>query len=261
MNLHTPDLSRSGSQALHEQLSARLRALIEQGEHGTKLPTEEELVRAFDVSRTTVRRAIQTLVTEGILVRRQGMGTFIARPNVVQSLDRLSPFVDAFASVESVETRLLDFRWIAGEEVPDEFAGPSGEALTFRRLYLTDGVPHALVHIRLPDDVGHRISRAQLEEHPIYHVLQNELALKLQRAQITVASEAAEPDVADALEVPSMTPLLVLRRVTFSDDGRPVEVGTHYLLPDVYRLRLTVSGGELAPLIWLPNHKTKPESR
>lgn len=92
-------LERESDRSLYEQITDRLRQqLIEGREVGEQLPTEEELVRAYAVSRSTVRKAIQRLVAEGMLVRRQGKGTFFARrtPRIIHAIDRLAPFVDTF---------------------------------------------------------------------------------------------------------------------------------------------------------------------
>jgi GntR family transcriptional regulator len=251
------ELSRASQFALHEQITEHLRGLVQAREPGTKLPTEDELVRRFGVSRTTVRRAIDTLVQEGKLVRRRGLGTFIAGQHLVKSLDHLSPFVSAFDHDESVEARLLHFGWVGGDAVPKSLGGPEQEALVFRRLYLTDDAPHALVHSLVLGDIGRDITRGHLEAHPIYHVLQNDLGLKLAQAQLEVSCQTAEPEIAQLLAVAPGSPLLILERVTALDDGRIVEVGTHYLLPDIYRLNLTVRDGALPPLIRLP-HPRKP---
>jgi GntR family transcriptional regulator len=246
------ELTRESPLALHEQLSGLLRTLVEGAGSESRIPSEEELVRTFQVSRTTVRRAIETLVDEGVLIRRQGRGTFLARPQVVQSLDQLRPFVDAFADDASVQARLINFGWISGIAVPAAIGGPEAQALKFERLYLSDDVPHALVRGLVTEELGRQIRRAQLEAHPIYHVLQNELHVVLREARVTVRCELAEPEIADWLKLDASSPLLVLERVTLTDGGRAVEVASHYLLPEVYRLRLTVAGGELPPLMRFP---------
>lgn len=252
--LHEPssELERSGVFALHEQLSDRLREFARAAERGTRLPSEAELVQIYKVSRVTVRRAIETLVEEGLLVRRHGRGTFVGQLRV-QTLDRLRPFVDAFGDDPGVEARLISYGWLSGESVPAALGGPEAPALSFRRLYLTDGAPHALVQVMVSEAIGRRLQRAQLESHPIYHVLQNELELKLREARIEVSCEPADADVAAALELAVGAPILVLERTTVDTAGVPVESATHYLRPDTYQLQLTVDGGALPPVMRLPS--------
>lgn len=248
-------LDRSSPRALHEQLSEHIRGLIgDLGGEG-RLPSEDELGRRFDVSRATVRRAVETLVSEGALVRRQGRGTFVARPHVVGHLDRLGPFVEAFTGDEDVEARLLSFAWVSAAQLDSrsDALAPDGDVLAFERLYLTDGVAHALVRVIVPAEIGRRITRAQIEHHPIYHVLRDQLHLTLREAHIALRCEPASPGVAGALGLEDHSSVLVLERSTTGGDGGVVEVATHYLRPDVYQLELTARGGSLPRLIRLPS--------
>lgn len=247
-------LNRSSPMALHEQLSGRIRALIDdEASDEARLPSEDALARTFQVSRATVRRALETLVAEGSLVRRQGRGTFIARPHVIRHLDRLGPFVESFSDNDSVQTRLASFAWVKPDavDVPAALAA-AAQVLMFERLYLTDGAAHALVRVMLPEDIGRQITRAQVEESPIYHVLRDELDVNLQEAQVTVRCEPGGAEVARLLGVAPQSALLVLQRSTAGDDGRVVEAATHFLRPDAYQLELTARGGSLPRLIRLP---------
>ena len=94
-------LQRESATSLYEQIADRLRQHVSAGEAGGQLPTEEALMRMFDVSRSTVRKAVQRLVNEAVLVRRQGKGTFVSQPmpKIVHSIDRLAPFMETFRQV------------------------------------------------------------------------------------------------------------------------------------------------------------------
>lgn len=244
-------LVRASASTLHEQLSAELRAFVQRQAIDTKLPTEEDLMEIYGVSRTTVRRALQTLVEEGLLVRRQGKGTFVAPAPVVQSLDRLMPFAASLTSEGEREALLVDSRWLSGDEVPAALGGPDARVFGFRRLYLVEGRPHALFHSMVPEALGHHIGRADLEDQPIYHVLQKQLGITLSRADFTISCRQADEAIAELLSVKPDTPLLILRRVTFDDHGAAVESATHWLLPDMHRLQLSVGSHGLAPLLKL----------
>lgn len=243
---------------MHEQLAAELRAFVQRQAVDTKLPTEEELLEAYGVSRTTVRRALQTLVEEGLLVRHQGKGTFVAQSPVVQSLDRLMPFAASLETKGEREARLVDLGWLTGEEVPTALGGPDGRAFGFRRLYMVEQRPHALIHSMVPEVLGRQISRTDLEAQPIYHVLQKQLGITLHHADFTISCRQADETIAELLSVKPDTPLLILRRVTFDDHGAAVESATHWLLPDAHRLQLSVDSHGLAPLLELRADTSSP---
>jgi len=239
-----PPLRRSSARALHEQLSDRLRA--EFGSDyavGDQVPTEEEIGRAYDLSRVTVRRAIQTLVDQGVLVRRQGKGTFIAppRPRIVYAIDRFGPFLDAFPPGEPVKVRLLHFARSTDKALGAVFDDARSGVLVYERLYHTAGTPHALLRIALPMRLGDSVSRADAASMGVYQILREKLRVAPVRADFRVSSELPTAKLARALRVSSTTPLMVLERVSHDRSGRPIEQSIHYLLPEVYKLSVSVA--------------------
>jgi DNA-binding GntR family transcriptional regulator len=236
---------RSASAASkHEQLAQRLRAIARQRPPDSQMPTELELVERYGVSRTTVRRALSALVEEGLLTRRQGAGTFVAPGKLVHPLDRLRPFISIFDSAGTrPEGRILRFEWSAD---PARLSGlDTPEGLLIRRLYTVEGAPLALADIAVPGPIGLTISRAQIEEHPIYQVLQQDLGVVLGHGDITLASTGASADLAGPLDVPAGHPLLVLARTTYDKAGQIVEHAVYHLLPDRFELRLTVDAAQI----------------
>jgi GntR family transcriptional regulator len=236
-------IRRHSSASLHEQLAEQLRALVDRLAPDSRMPTELELVERYGVSRTTVRRAVGALVEDGLLVRRQGAGTFVAPQKHIHPLDQLRPFVSIFAgSGKQPEGRILRFTW---SEDPAALA-PLGskEGLLVRRLYTIDGAPQATADIAVPGHIGQRISRAQIAEHPIYQVLQDDLGLTLSHGDIRLSSVGAPPDLATPLGIDPGLPLLVMTRTTYDTESRPIEHAIYHLLPDRFELRLTVQAHE-----------------
>ena len=169
------ELERGSARALYEQLCDQLRAyLVETADAGAKLPTEESLMQTFSVSRSTVRKAVQRLVDEGVLIRRQGKGTFVARaiPKIVHSIDRLAPFFETFKQAgELLETNVIDFSWEQTPDLPQILGSWERPVLGYKRLYVSSGVPHALTQVYVPLKIGRRMSRADVEQMPIYEIL------------------------------------------------------------------------------------------
>jgi len=236
-------LTRDNARPLHEQLSDRLRTeLLFAYRAGDQIPTEEAICGTYGLSRVTVRRAMQTLVDQGVLIRRQGKGTFLAppKPRITCEIDRLGPFMAAFAaSNENVSVQLVDFSWVSGEQVPEEFNG-NDTALLYSRVYETDGSPHASLQIALPGHLGEKVSRADAVKLGIYQILQDKLRVIPWRANFIISSELPSAQLAQRLHVSPTTPLLVLERVSFDKDDKVIEKTVHHLLPEVYKLSVKV---------------------
>jgi GntR family transcriptional regulator len=237
------NLRRGDPRALHEQLSARLRTeFLATHPPGEQLPTEEAICQTYGLSRVTVRRAIQTLVDQGLLIRRQGKGTFIAppRPHITYEIDRLGPFMDAFAaSGEQVTAHLVDFYWGTEKQVPECFA-PAESVLLYERLYETGGTPHGFLQIAIPPHLGERISKADTACLGVYQILRERLGVEPYRASFNISSALPDHILAGRLGVSPTTPLLSLERISYDAKGEAVERTIHYLLPEVYKLSVNV---------------------
>lgn len=238
-------LQRDSAHALYEQIADRLRDYIaSHNEAGMQLPTEDALMQLYSVSRSTVRKAVQRLVDEAVLFRRRGKGTFVARPvpKIVHSLDRLAPFFETFRqSGEQLQTEVIDSSWENEPDLPAELSQWERPVFTFLRLYRSRGVPHALTRVRVPHDIGRRLSRADFDSSPIYDVLQSKAHVTLARADFLVSCQQPSADISRLLELSQSSFLLVLDRISRDASGKPVEMTTHFLRPDVYRLSVSLN--------------------
>ena len=236
-------LQRESATSLYEQIADRLRQHVSSGEAREQLPTEEALMQMFQVSRSTVRKAVQRLVDEAVLVRRQGKGTFLSQPTpkIVHSIDRLAPFMETFRQAgEDIHTRLIEFAWIENPDLPIELDRWERPVLGYQRLYVSRAVPHAITRIRVPLKLGSRITREEVDSTPIYDILQKKLKIKLTRAEFLVSGRQPPPEISEALEISQGSFLLVLDRITRDEAGEAVEMTTHFLRPDVYQLSVVL---------------------
>lgn len=238
-----PELRRDSPEPLHEQLAAHLRARIQEEEWPLhhKLPAEPELARTFAVSRGTLRRAIRTLIEEGLLVQVHGRGTFVGATGIEQPIaQQMSSLAQALsASGIRFATRVRDLRI----EPPPERIGellvlPRGDACyRLERLRSTeDGVLALLVNY-LPTHLCPELDRNDLEHRSLYAVLEHDYRLTLASARRTFEATAARGSVAEALDVPAGHPVLYLEQVTRLQDDTPIEYSDVWIRGD--RLRLT----------------------
>jgi len=208
-------------QAIADDLRTRLTA----GEPapGGLLPSEAELCSRYDVSRVTVRRALDLLREEGLIESRQGFGWFVAVDPLRQQLARLGTIEGQLAaSGRKPERRVLDFAFVAApRRVRDVLS--AAQVLQVDRLNLADGQPFARVTVWCPEELGATLSRAQVEKAPFYELLD----LEIGRATQTIGAAAANATDAELLHVPLGSPVLRCERVTRDIDDRPILLSEH----------------------------------
>lgn len=215
---------------LYQQIKGLLVRSLETGEWkpGDAIPSEMELAARFKVSQGTVRKAIDELATENLLIRRQGKGTFVAthaEERVQYRFLRLRPD-DGGAG--SLQRRLLDCRRMrAPLDVARSLDLKSGEtAVQLRRLLLADGRPVVLDDIWLPGTPfkGLSIERLQGWRGPMYRLFETEFGVRMIRAEEKIRAVGAGQEEAEALAVPLGAPLLSVERLSFTYGDRPVEL-------------------------------------
>lgn len=237
-------LVRGSPRALYEQLADSLRdALVRRGHPGEQLPTEEALMKAYAVSRVTVRKAMDILASEGALVRRQGKGTFVARPKaqIIHAIDRLAPFAETFKRAgREVQARLIEFAWVDDPELPESVRDWELPVLSYTRAFTSDHMTHAVTREYLPRDIAEGVTRADVERMPTYDLLQKKLGIRIASGDYQVSTRPVSAQLATILDVSPSAFLLVLERNFRDLRGRIVEAATHFLRPDVYQLSVRV---------------------
>ncbi|UFN46220.1 GntR family transcriptional regulator [Nocardioides okcheonensis] len=230
-----------GPRPKHAQLSDVLAelALRDLGP-GVAIPSERELMTSYDVSRATVRKAIDSLVAGGLLQRIQGKGTFVARPRVESRLHLASFSQDMRRRGLTPSTRLLR---VDEERPPADVArtlrlGASGTAWRIDRIRLADDQPMAIEQGWYPCSLLPDLDTEDLSGS-LYTVFAERYDLVVDAAEQTLWGESAEGTTARRLEAPVHTPLLVFRRLS-SADGRPIEHVVSRYRGDRYQLHMTL---------------------
>jgi len=204
---------------------------------GSPVPPERELARDYGTSRTTVRQALAELVVEGRLLRRQGKGTFVAKPKVAQALELASYTEGMRAHGLHPQTKILEIGYIAADEDLALLLGirPGGRALRIHRLRLADGEPMSIDTSHLP---ARRFPglRKQLNRHSsLYEALSSAYGVRLTEAEETIETVLADPHSADLLAVDIGMPLLLLSRHAVDVTGKPVEWAQSWYRGDRYK--------------------------
>jgi GntR family transcriptional regulator len=227
-----PVASRTPSFApLYLQIKALLEASLEAREWrpGEPIPSEMELARRFNVSQGTVRKAIDALATDNLVVRRQGKGTFVATHTEERS--SLFRFLrirrNDGGDVQPVSRLLEVKRAKAGADAARMLAIKQADAVfVLRRVLDYAGEPVVLDEITLPAALFRGLTKARYDAYhgSMYGFFETEFGVRMLKAQEKIRAVAADTATAEILAVAPGTPLLAVDRVTLTYGDRPVEV-------------------------------------
>ena len=209
----------------YRAIADELRRRVESGDlgAGALLPSESELSAAYGVSRVTVRKALDLLRDEGLIDARQGFGWFVAADPLRQSLGRLGTIEAQLGELGvGSERRVVGFRFVDAPPRVRQVLGVDS-VLEVRRVNYADGQPFARVTVWCPEDVGAKLSRADVEASPFYELV----GVPIGSATQTIGAAAASAEDAALLAVPIGSPVLRCERITRSYDERPLLVAEH----------------------------------
>jgi DNA-binding GntR family transcriptional regulator len=236
-------LNRLSPVPLYHQLAAQLKGAISNGDlpKGTFLGNELVLADQWQVSRPTVRRAIQDLVDDGLLVRRRGVGTQVVNDQVRRPFTLTSLYEDLVASGREPVTTVLSLeRAKAPSDVAESLGIRSGtKVVHLVRLRSAGSQPLAVMHNWLPLELGGELTVEDLERRGLYALLR-EQGIRPHYAVQRLGARAASAEEAELLGVDQGAPLVTMRRAMQDDTGRPVEVGSHAYDAAHYTVEMSV---------------------
>ena len=221
-------MTASTAMPLYHQIKEDLLESIKGGglTPGDRIESEPELMDRYHVSRATVRQALGQLVAEGYLVIRRGLGTYVAEPKIRQGLLGMYSFS---REIERLGMRPGTHVQALGEEP----AGPSVAAalgirvgepvIALRRLRSADDEPMMLETSWLPVSRFPGLADRDMEHARLYDVLADEYGVRPTRAREEFEPVLLSSDEARLLGKHAGDPALLLERVAFDADGRPVE--------------------------------------
>lgn len=215
---------------LYRQIRQLIVSALDQGEWkpGELIPSEMDLAARFQVSQGTVRKAIDELAAENLLVRRQGKGTFVATHHEARAQYRFLRVQSDSGPDVPAQSRFLECRPMrASAEIAGQLELKTGDPVVFvRRLLSFDAVPTVLDDIWLPGAAFRGLTAERLSQYhgPLYGLFETEFGTRMIRAEERIRAVAAEGDVIEFLGVDSGAPLLLVERLSYSYGDRPVEI-------------------------------------
>jgi GntR family transcriptional regulator len=215
---------------LYQQIKALITQSLQSGEWkpGELIPSEVELAARFKVSQGTVRKAIDELAAENLVVRRQGKGTFVATHHEARAHFRFLKLMPDEGVPHHPDNRFLEVKRIrAAAEVARLLDLKAGDAVIYiKRLMSFDGAPTILEELWLSGTLFKGLTAERLVEYkgPMYGLFESEFGTRMIRATEKIRAIAADAGAAAYLEVAEGTPLLCAERVSYTYGDKAVEL-------------------------------------
>ncbi len=235
---------------LYQQIKVLILQSLQGGEWkpGEAIPSEMDLAARFRVSQGTVRKAIDELAAENLLVRRQGKGTFVAThaaQHVQYRFLRLLPDSGNTTTEGPAERRIIDCkRQRAPADIARALGLRSGDAvLQVRRVLAFQGVPTILEDLWLPAAPFKGLTAERLDTYrgPMYALFETEFGVRMVRAEEKIRALAATAPATDILNVPVGAPLLSVERIAFTYNDMPIELRRGLYRTDTHHYQNSLS--------------------
>ncbi|WP_374402383.1 GntR family transcriptional regulator [Niveibacterium sp.] len=214
---------------LYQQIKRLMIQALESGEWrpGQAIPSEQELAVRFQVSQGTVRKAIDELAADNLLIRRQGKGTFVASHADPRALFRFLRLTPLSGEIVPLKSEPLDcWRAKAGQEASRNLGIElSAPIIIIRRVLKHESKPIVVDEIYLPGEIfsGLNIEMLRDWQGSIYGLFESRFGVRMLHAREKIRAVAADRNVAETLGVAEASPLLSVERVAYTYGDKPVE--------------------------------------
>jgi GntR family transcriptional regulator len=231
---------------LYQQIKGLILQSLQAGEWkpGEAIPSEIELAARYRVSQGTVRKAIDELASDNLVVRRQGKGTFVAthaEHHVQYRFLKLIPDSGDSASEGPAQRRIVDCRrQRASAEVARALGLRSGDAvLQARRILSFGGTPTILEDLWLPGNPFKGLTAERLSQYdgPMYALFETEFGVRMVRAEEKIRAVLPDAEQAEWLKVTPGTPLLSVERIAYTYKDVPMELRRGLYRTDTHHYR------------------------
>lgn len=232
-------INKNSPVPIYHQLEEYIKQQIENGvlAEESVIPSEREFAERFQISRMTVRQAINNLVSEGYLKRQKGRGTFVTKKKVEQELQGMTSFTeDMLSRGMNPSSILLSFQIIPADK-KSALALRIDEAdsvYKIKRIRLADGAPMALETAYIPVEIVPGLTEEN-SNLSLYHYIEENLALSISEATQEIEASTADSFDAETLEINIGDPILLIERISYLQEGIPFELVKSTFRADRYR--------------------------
>lgn len=208
---------------------------------GGKIPSENELAEKFNVSRLTVRQAISQLVQEGFLISKRGEGTFVTNnEHLINScsLEFTGFMDDLFYQISKSKTKSVKItRMPAPKLIKEklELDKEDEEVVQIKRVRSLEEKLFAFTINYLPAEIGTKIIEKDLYKKPLLQILEQDLGIQFTEAVQTIEASFSDQEVSEQLRIASGSPILLVERIMYTKQRKPVEVVQSSYRGDLYK--------------------------
>ncbi|MDM5330310.1 GntR family transcriptional regulator [Neobacillus sp. CF12] len=232
-------INKNSPVPIYHQLEEYIKQQIETGilKEEAVIPSEREYAERFQISRMTVRQAINNLVSEGYLKRQKGRGTFVNRKKVEQELQGMTSFTeDMLSRGMNPSSTLLSFQIIPADKntASDLKIEENDSIYKIKRIRLADGAPMALETAYIPVQIVPGLTEEN-SNLSLYQYIEEHLSLSISEANQEIEASVADSYDAENLGINLGDPTLLIERISYLTDGIPFELVKSTFRADRYR--------------------------
>jgi DNA-binding GntR family transcriptional regulator len=206
---------------------------------GDIIPAEPKLEEIYNVSRITIRKAIEELEKENIVEKKQGKGTFVLEQKILYDANSIGSLTQRLSKQNhKLETSSFEFEFIEEDHYVKNLLSCK-KLLVIKRLRLLNGVPFALMTNFLDYSKVPNIEK-NFNIESLYTYLKEEYEIEFYNAEETIEAKAASTEECKLLNIKDNTPLLSLNRLSFDKENNPVEYSNVRIKADMYQHKITL---------------------
>ncbi|MBU4316190.1 MAG: GntR family transcriptional regulator [Proteobacteria bacterium] len=244
------DSAKKEAIPLYSRVATIIQHKIISGQYGPgeQLPTEDDLVGQYQVSKITIRNALSLLEAEGLIKRIRGKGTFVTDhvPEIKQSIH--TSLNEMVLSLADSHTKPLEIKVIkvAESRIPKDIVAffkmtNIDEIARIRRLVTRENVVYFYENYILPDMAKHITKKELAEKKSITKILHKKTGLSISKGEMYLQAIPAEPDISKLLQCQAFEPLIHVQTYFWSEPGQPFEIVNRYLRACYFKYKVDVT--------------------
>lgn len=236
------DLDHNSIVPLYAQIVEQLHQDIEHGmfNQNGRLPTEEELSSKYGVSRITIRRAVDELVNQGLVEKKQGKGTFVTKPKYSRNIRRLSGFTQMCEQMGVVPGgRMLDNRLIAADEKTAKKLGvaPGSDIIYIHRLRYANNEPVIIERNYFPPKYAELLQR-RFDNESLFAYLKEHMGVICKESEKLIELCHVTGEEAKMLDVKRGDYMMFVKSTAYDQNREPIYVGVQIINGERFSLNV-----------------------